>query len=68
MRNDASAGMQRFGNEKLGSDVALAYVFFECCSDRIVIVSVHGGAEAASYVQNPTASIERASKALLLAA
>ena len=36
MRNDASAGMQRFGNEKLGRDVALAYVFFEALqrSDR----------------------------------
>ena len=50
MRDDASAGMQRFGNEKLGSDVALAYVLFECCSDRIVIVRVHGGAEAAPYL------------------
>jgi len=50
MRNDASAGVQRFGNEKLGGDVAFAYVFLKRDSDRIVIVRVHGGAEAAPYV------------------
>ena len=42
MRNDSCAGMECFGNEKLGSDVAFAYVFLKRCSDRIVIVRVHG--------------------------
>src|SRR5262249_40935440 len=50
MRNDTSAGMQPFGDKKLGGYVAVAYVFFKGRNDRIVIVRVHGGAEAAPYV------------------
>jgi len=50
VRNDAPAGMECFGNKKLGGDVSLAYVFFECCGDQIVIVRVHGESAAARYV------------------
>src|SRR4051794_20336565 len=50
MRNYACIGTQLCGNEKLSRDVALAYVFSQCCSDWIVIIRVHGGAAVAPYV------------------
>ena len=42
-RNNPSGCVQRFGDEKLGRDVAVADVFLQGSSDRIVIVRLHGG-------------------------
>ena len=68
MRNDTSAGMERFGNEKVGSDVALAYVFFKRMqrSDRNRQGPWRGGGRTIRI--NSMASIEHTSKASLLAA
>jgi hypothetical protein len=43
MRNNASAGRQCFRNEKLGGDIALAYIFLKRGCDRIEIVRGHRG-------------------------
>jgi hypothetical protein len=45
--HDASGGVQGFRDEKFGRNVAVANVFLKGSSNRIVMIWLHGGAEAA---------------------